>query len=438
MTRFAWGAASDTGRVRTGNEDFVLAAGKLFAVADGMGGHSGGEIASHLAIETVMRIYDEGGRHTTDALVEAVQLANDALVARAIVEPDLKGMGTTLCAMALVDGADQPVIGVINVGDSRLYLLKKGELEQITEDHSLVATLERQGRLSKAEAAVHPQRNIITRALGIDQKVMVDSWEIVPFTGDRYLVCSDGLFNEVDDAKIAATLRRLADPSEAAHELVRLANEGGGRDNISCVVVDVIDDDHRSHPDESRVAAAVPGSDRVLHTVLAPRRDLALDARPDPASSGDLVDLVGPPAGRRKILTWRLVLFFVALFLVIGATVLAIVYVGTSTYYVGLDNDEVVIFRGKPGGVLWIQPELHEDTQVSRRQVPPALIAELERGKEQSTLDDAHRYVANLKQQVDALKPPPTTTTTASTTTTLPTTSLPPPAETPVGEVTPP
>lgn len=445
MTRFAWGAASDTGRVRTGNEDFVLAAGQLFAVADGMGGHSGGEIASHLAIETVMRIYDEGGRHTTDALVEAVQLANDALVARAIVEPDLKGMGTTLCAMALVDGDDQPVIGVINVGDSRLYLLKQGELEQITEDHSLVATLERQGRLSKAEAAVHPQRNIITRALGIDQKVMVDSWEIVPFVGDRYLVCSDGLFNEVDDAKIAATMRRLADPSEAAHELVRLANEGGGRDNISCVVVDVVDDDHRPHPDENRVATVIHGSDRVLHTALAPRRDATMVADPEssllvggPRGSGgpgDLVDLVGPPATRRKIFTWRLALFFVALLLVVGATFLAIVYVGTSTYYVGLDGNEVVIFRGKPGGVLWIEPQFQEDTQVSRDQVPPALIAELERGKEQSTLDDAHTYVANLKQQIDALKPPPPTTT---TTTTLPTTTLPPTTVAPADEVTPP
>ena len=151
-------------------------------------------------------------------------------------------MGTTLCALALVQGDGYEALGVVNVGDSRLYILKEGELEQITEDHSLVATLERQGRLTRAEAAVHPQRNIVTRALGIDSKVMVDSWEIAPVSGDRYLLCSDGLFNEIDDNRIAATLRKLADPTEAANELVRLANEAGGRDNITCVVVDVLGD----------------------------------------------------------------------------------------------------------------------------------------------------------------------------------------------------
>ena len=146
-----------------------------------------------------------------------MQQANDAVVGRSSDDPDLRGMGTTLCALAVVQGrTGTRRLGVVNVGDSRIYLLQDGELEQLTEDHSLVATLEREGRLTRAEAAVHPQRNIVTRALGIDSKVMVDSWEIAPVSGDRYLLCSDGLFNEVDDDRIAATLRKLADPTEAA------------------------------------------------------------------------------------------------------------------------------------------------------------------------------------------------------------------------------
>ncbi len=457
MTTFAWGAHSDTGRVRTGNEDFVLAAGTLFAVADGMGGHSGGEIASHLAIESVMRIYDDGGRHTTDGLVEAVQLANSALVQRAEREPDLKGMGTTICALALVDGADEPLIGVINVGDSRLYLLKReGELEQITEDHSLVATLERQGRISKAEAAVHPQRNIITRALGIDAEVMVDSWEIVPFVGDRFLICSDGLYNEVDDSKVAAVLRRLADPAEAAHELVRLANESGGRDNISVVVVDIVDDDHRPHPDDLRVARVMHGSERVLHAAIAPppgavllaqrSPDTGSDPDEDPVDPGgaaggprgagadghrgsakpvDPIEAivaeavaVEPAPERRRIFTWRLVAFFVALVLLVGVAVTAIVYVGTSTYYVGVQDEKVAIFRGRPGGLLWIDPAFQEDAGILITDVPPDQLPEIRSGKEQSTLDDAHSYVDNLGQRIRELTPTTSTTTTSTPTTT--------------------
>ena len=180
MTRFVWGAASDTGRIRQANEDSYLVVDGLFAVADGMGGHQAGEVASRLALESLQTEFTSAG---TDVLVRAVEGANRALVQRSAVDPELAGMGTTLVAMALVDAAGREAIGVVNVGDSRLYLLSDGELTQITEDHSLVASMERQGRLTAAEAAVHPQRNILTRALGIDGSVLVDSWEILPVVG---------------------------------------------------------------------------------------------------------------------------------------------------------------------------------------------------------------------------------------------------------------
>jgi serine/threonine protein phosphatase PrpC len=428
VTRFAWGAATDTGRVRQVNEDSVLAVDGLYAVADGMGGHNAGEVASHLAIETLQDEFTAAG---TDVLVEAVQEANRVLVERSSSDAELSGMGTTVCAMALVDADGRDAIAVVNVGDSRLYLLSEGELTQITEDHSLVATLERQGRISSAEAAVHPQRNILTRALGIDVSVMVDSWEVVPVVGDRYVLCSDGLFNEVEDSRLAATLRRLADPGEAARELVRLANEAGGRDNISCVVVDVVDGTGAAgglgEGTSNRVTAASTGGDADLFASPEEGAPAQLDGAPAPA--------VDPPTAsrrrrgrrgahaaepRRRRLTWRVGLFALAFLAIIGVGLGVIVWAGNNTYFVGLSGDEVVIFRGRPGGVLWIDPELAESTGIPIDDVPAASVDAVRSGVEEPSLADAQRYVDNLRDQIaDA-----TTTTTTSTTTT--TTAAPP------------
>ncbi len=421
MTRFAWGSATDTGRVRQANEDSLLAVDGLFAVADGMGGHKAGEVASHLAIETLQ---DEFGAAGTDVLVSAVQEANRALVERSADDPELTGMGTTLCAMALVDAEGRDAIAVVNVGDSRLYLMSDGELTQVTEDHSLVATLERQGRLSRAEAAVHPQRNILTRALGIDANVMVDSWEILPVIGDRYLICSDGLFNEVDDNRLAATLRRLADPVEAAKELVRLANEAGGRDNITCVVVDVVDDSGRDPATTSssdRITAHTTGGDAALfgaasEGVDADDQDEKVGRRERRREAREARVAEGRP--RRRVLTWRVGLFVLAFLAIVGFTVGVIVYMGRNTYYVGVQDQQVVIFQGRPGGVAWIQPELAETTAIPLSEVPAARVDEVEAGVEQSSLDDARRYVANLQDQIDSATT--TTTTTSTTTTTVP------------------
>jgi serine/threonine protein phosphatase PrpC len=428
VTRFAWGAATDTGRVRQANEDSMLAVDGLFAVADGMGGHKAGEVASRLAIETLHKQFTAAG---TDVLVTAVQEANRALVDRSADDAELTGMGTTMCAMALVDAEGRDAIAVVNVGDSRLYLLSEGELTQVTEDHSLVATLERQGRLSRAEAAVHPQRNILTRALGIDASVMVDSWEVLPVVGDRYLICSDGLFNEVDDNRLAATLRRLADPTEAAKELVRLANEAGGRDNITCVVVDVVDDagrDPAATSSSARITARTTGGDAELFGTEGAAEGDGVGAAPESASRRERRRAARAAAGRprRRLLTWRVGLFVLAFLAIIGITLGVIVYMGRSTYYVGVRDQQVVIFRGRPGGVLWIQPELAESTPIALSQVPAARLDEVRAGVEESSLAEAQRYVANLQEQIDQA----TATTTTSTTTT-PTTAPVDPAAVP-------
>ena len=400
MTRFAWGAASDTGRVRQGNEDSYLVVDGLFAVADGMGGHQAGEVASHLALETLQTEFTAAG---TDVLVRAVENANHTLVARSTADPELAGMGTTLVAMALVEASGRDAIGVVNVGDSRLYLLSDGELAQITEDHSLVATMERQGRLTAAEAAVHPQRNILTRALGIDGTVLVDSWEILPIIGDRYLICSDGLFNEVDENRIAATLRRLADPNEACRELIRLANEGGGRDNITCVVVDVVDDSGRDPNADpaNRVRNSHTGGD--LTVADAP------SAQPKAPKA---------PGAIRSSFTWRVGVFVTAFVFVILAGFAFIWWTGTKTWYVGVDGDNVAIFHGKPGGVLWIQPSLAEDSELLLANVPASAVLDVKNGVEQPSLDSARSYVENLIE-LNAKATTTTTSPSSSTTTTI-------------------
>lgn len=401
MTTFRWGSATDTGRIRRANEDALLAVDGLFVVADGMGGHRAGEVASHLAVETLQDGFDQAG---TDVLVRAVERANREVVERSIADPELAGMGTTIVAMALVDADGRDAIGVVNVGDSRLYLLSDGELHQITEDHSLVATMVRQGRITESEAAVHPQRNILTRALGIDGSVLVDSWEMLPVVGDRYLLCSDGLFNEVDDARIAATLRRLADPDEACRELVRLANESGGRDNITCVMVDVVDDTGRD------TSVDIASRVRVAHT----GGDAIVEGGTDPAKSAD------HPRRSASIgasLTWRVGAFVAAVFAIIGLAFGFVWWTGTRTYYVGVDDQEnVTIYRGKPGGVLWIQPEVAEVTSVTLSEVPAASRDAVIAGVEEPSLDAAHRYIDNLIEQMASSST--TSTTTSSTTST--------------------
>jgi protein phosphatase len=450
VTRFAIGTATDAGRVRQGQEDdlFVDRELALFAVADGMGGHRGGEIASHLAVQTLGKLAKERlavEPFTSQWFADAVQQANEALVERAHEDPTLKGMGTTLCALALVQGDGYEALGVVNVGDSRLYLMKDGELEQITEDHSLVATLERQGRLTRAEAAVHPQRNIVTRALGIDSKVMVDSWEIAPVVGDRYLLCSDGLFNEVDDNRIAATMRRLADPSDLARELVRIANEAGGRDNITVVVVDVVEDpgEKVGTVGTDRILSAVHGPDRVFAELRESGEHVALvlDEPTDKKTKRkqrrreESEDPALATVHRRNVVTWRVLVFGLVFALIVAAAIGAIFYSGTSTYYVGFDGDVVVIYQGRPGGVLWIDPQLQEPTNLTREQVPDGVIGELEAGKQQSTLEDARRYVANLEDQIARETATSTTTSTVVSTTSTTTASNDPspPVGTPTG-----
>ena len=233
MTTLTPATRSDTGRVRENNEDAVLCTDALVVVADGMGGAPGGEVASALAVSLLAAAFTGA---SVDELAASVRAANAAIVLRAGERDDLDGMGTTVCAAGLVgDGR----IAVANVGDSRAYRLRDGSLQQLTNDHSLTAELVRNGTLSEQEAATHPHRNVLTRVLGGGPSVDVDAAVHDTRHGDRFLLCTDGLFNELGDGEIADLLAAASDVQAVADDLVGQAVARGGRDNVSVVVADV-------------------------------------------------------------------------------------------------------------------------------------------------------------------------------------------------------
>lgn len=438
MTQLKAGAATDVGRVRQINEDRYLADERLFAVADGVGGHQAGEVASQTSVETLQRIFEDG-EHTTEGLIAAAEAANQAVWQLAQGSREKRGMGTTLTALALVQEDGEEQLALINVGDSRAYMLQQGELIQLTEDHSLVEELVRDGKLTPAEAQVHPQRSIITRALGMEPAIEVDSWEIIPYTGDRILLCSDGLTNELSDERIASTLRQIANPQEAAHDLVRQARAAGGSDNITVVVVDVVDDDGRSKQASAALGASKgsTGSTKVTSpptvqtaqpTVEDTAMRVAAPPAPAPAPEPPSRPQLAPPAAAvpHRRFTWRVALFVFAILAVVGTAVYAMAWYARGAYYVGLDNEQVAIFRGRPGGMLWFDPTLVErKQQPTGAELLPAQRIELEAGHEVSSKAAADRYVNNLRQEVEARRASTTTTTLVppTSTTVPPTTS---------------
>ena len=266
MMRADAAAATHVGLVREGNEDSYLCVDGLYFVADGMGGHSAGEVASDIAVTTLSDLLSAvvANGLTVDDLAAAIRHANTAILAEAVRDRAKAGMGTTLTGLAIADPEHRRAL-VANVGDSRTYLWRHGELRQITKDHSHVQSLVDRGAITRAEARVHHQRNIVLRAMGIDPDLEVDVFEVDIEDGDRFIVCSDGLVDEADDDAIEIAIRTSASPQELADSLVALANESGGRDNTTVVVVDFSDTPidvtaplTRTSSDDATVAIASP------------------------------------------------------------------------------------------------------------------------------------------------------------------------------------
>lgn len=447
VIRLVTGAASDVGQVRAENQDAILVAEELFAVADGMGGHRGGEVASAVALETLAAAELD---RSCDALVAGVQQANRAVFEQSTHDSALAGMGTTLVVLGVIAQDGRQRLAMVNVGDSRAYLLAGDEFQQLSEDHSLVETMLRSGQLTEDEAANHPRRNVITRALGIEPEVDVDAWIIEPRPGDRFLLCSDGLFNDLDDDELAEVLRRITAPAEAATELVRLANAAGGRDNISVVLVDVVEVAGGTASAGSDTVAGVAIDDRV--TRVTARSDEAAfndtmaygmapvvaetpgttpagqQANDQPAvrsaptaARTDLRTDSNPPPRRRQVSperrwTWRVGTFVVAILAVVGIAFGAIAWTARSGYFLVAERGQLVLYQGQQGGLLWFDPTKIEDTGIllsDLRPVDRKAVADGQSFDDRTTAD----------QRIDALKEFATEGLSAGSTTTTVVTS---------------
>jgi serine/threonine protein phosphatase PrpC len=349
---------SDVGLLREGNEDAAYAGPRLLAVADGMGGHAAGEVASAAAISALARLDDDvPGSDLLDALADAVADANHTLHDMVLADSVLEGMGTTLTAM-LWSGSR---VALVHIGDSRAYLLRDGEFHQITHDHTLVQTLVDEGRISPDDVATHPQRSMLLRALDGRADVEPDLSLREARLGDRYLLCSDGLSGVVSEETLHRTLAKVEDLNEVVLQLVELAIRGGGPDNITCIVADVVDSATALLPPSEAsvmVGAASNGSGGTpfrtdspagrahLLTRTAPQVAVAI-AHDDPApgrpSDGDH-DHGGHRRRKRRLplVTSALVILVV---LVVGGAYAGWRYT-QSQYYVGEDSGKVVIFRG--------------------------------------------------------------------------------------------
>jgi PPM family protein phosphatase len=379
--RLVSAAATDVGRMRKNNEDSYLSSKPVAAVADGMGGHSAGEVASAIAIEELAALGDRGPWENetaaTDDLKQAILRANRRIREMAAGDRKLNGMGTTLVAL-LEDG---DMVHVANVGDSRGYLLRQGELSQVTVDHSLVQELVDDGRLSPEDAERHPQRSVITRALGIEPEVEFDLFTYKLQVGDRLLLCSDGLSDVVGTTQIRNVLLRVRSPQKAARQLVTVANEQGGPDNITVVVVDAVDESALPEVDDETgdlTAGAAIGAMPLVEGDGAPGRRGGRAARTAKDRS------LAMHRRLQRVLVAGIVVLVAAALLVAGRSFLF------SRYWVGFDGDTVAVFQGVPGNVAGLRfSRLVERSPVGRAQVPPGYAARLDDGVQADGLEDA-------------------------------------------------
>lgn len=376
--KLAWGASSHVGMVRQQNEDAFVAESNVFAVADGMGGHNAGEVASALAVEGLRRAA-AAGFSAAEGLIAAINTTNATIHEASGGLSEQRGMGTTLTALVplpATDGEPQRVV-VANVGDSRIYLWRGDELKQVSADHSYVQELLSEGLITAAEARIHPRRNIVTRALGIEGDVNADSWVLPMVVGDRYVLCSDGLVDEVDDAEIAAILRASTNPQVAADHLVQVANNHGGRDNTTVVVVDILGDTATTSTTVPESSAPSPGE---------PAAHVAASARQ------------------------RRVLVGVALVAVLALSVLSAVgWYARDGYFVGFagqgEQAQLVVFKGRANHILWFRPTIEIDSGVARQEIFPSLADDIDDQPKYDSLARAEAYVNSIRDVIAAQKP---------------------------------
>ncbi|MCS3844912.1 PP2C family serine/threonine-protein phosphatase [Microbacterium sp. AK031] len=415
-------AISHTGKVRSNNQDSGYAGANLFAVADGMGGHAGGDVASSIAIQRLERL-DQTFPEVDEAqasLQAAVTTAAGDLIRAAKERPELAGLGTTVSAIIMVD--DHAVIG--HIGDSRIYLYRDDELTQITADHTFVQRLVDSGRITPEEARYHPRRSVLMRVLSdMDHDPELDMFVMPTLPGDRWLLCSDGLSGVVDEPHILKAMRLGLPPGRTADNLLKQALDGGAPDNVTVVLVEV-GGVHpvssgtativgaASNPSGVLIPAARAGRTNWLHPV---RQAANEPSHFEPAADylEELIEEDRRRAKRRRV-GWIAALLVVLLALT-GAGMLA--YNWTQTrYFIGADDNSVVIFQGvqQSIGPISLSTEI-EDTGILLADLPPYQRASVERTINARSLSDAMAIVDRLRAGSEAVTgetPAPTPTPT--------------------------
>lgn len=345
-----FGSRTDIGCVREHNEDSLVVQPPLYAVCDGMGGHSAGEVASEIAATVLAKRAPR--TPDAEALGQAVEEANLAIIRGAREGIGSQGMGTT-CTAAVLQGTR---LVIAQVGDSRAYLLHNGHLQQLTRDHSLVADLVESGQITAEEARMHPNRSVITRALGSDPHMMCDLYELNAAEGDRLLLCSDGLYSMVEDDRIEHVMNARPDAQQAADALVEAAIAAGGHDNVTTVVVNIEGDSERRH------------------------RKLAR---------------------KTKVTATVIMMLFVALF---AAAAVAFNFWTSTAAYLGEVDGRVAVYQGIPGEVLGMSfNSIREVTDVSMDDLQPGVANRVRNHDIRcDSLDEAYRLVQTYRSEAEA------------------------------------
>ncbi|MGW1667521.1 Stp1/IreP family PP2C-type Ser/Thr phosphatase [Streptomyces sp. NPDC002324] len=428
--RFA--AGSHKGMIREGNEDSGYAGPRLLAIADGMGGQAAGEVASSEVISTLVTLDDDiPGSDILTSLGTAVQRANDQLRAMVEEDPQLEGMGTTLTALLWTGQR----LGLVHVGDSRAYLLRDGVLTQITQDHTWVQRLVDEGRITEEEATTHPQRSLLMRALGSGDHVEPDLSIREVRAGDRYLICSDGLSGVVSHQTMEDTLASYQGPQETVQELIQLALRGGGPDNITVIIADVLDLDTGDTlagqlSDTPVVVGAVAENqlhlqdNGIMQTPAGRASGLGRQGHGQgggefgPPGSGDATGYT-PAAGSfddysdddfvkpRKKRRWLKRSFFGVLALAVVGGGLYGGYRWTQTqYYVGANDDHVALYRGISQDLAWISlSKVQKDhPEIELKYLPPYQQKLVEATIAEGGLSNAEKKITELSTQASACK----------------------------------
>jgi protein phosphatase len=388
-----YAARSDTGLIRAINEDSGYAGPRLLVIADGVGGHAAGEVASSVAVAAMATLdEDSPGGDLLERLSSAVTGANGHLRDMVSGDPDLKGMGTTLTALLRAGSR----FGLVHVGDSRCYLLRGGQLQQITHDHTFVQTLVDEGRITPEEADHHPQRNLITNSLDGREDLELDLSVREARPGDRYLLCSDGLSGVVSEDTLCETLAGEADVDAAVERLVDLALKGGGPDNITAIVADVVEV-------ETKPPSAVPVTVGAAADGVAQRTPddtpagKAAALRPPPVDTDEADDEVESGSGRGR----RIMLALLLLVLLAGGAYGAYQWSQTQ-YYVGAQGENVAIFRGLSQDIGPLRTSrLYTEEDVALADLPVYQRARVQADIATSGLADARRIVATLREQAE-------------------------------------